>query len=366
MSGADSISPSWHYDSTLDMKINSIHAIYPNYEHTVRSWRTHLWQNVVRIETNTGQIGWGCGGGGKSAVEIINGHFSEILVGREFNSVSDIADAWDFLYSESIPYGRKGVAVMALSGVDLALYDALGKAENKPVAELLGPVNKTRIRCYATGSDTEWYAELGFSAQKLPHRWTGRGSIDQAVHVAQAARSAFGPGAEIMFDVYMSWDSDITLRMARALEDVEIHWFEDVLTPDDLREIGNLRRHVRPILLAGGEHEFTAHGFTDIARTAAYDIWQPDVTWCGGITAALRIVDMAETSNTAVVPHRGGEPWGLHLIASSGCEDFAELVMGYRDTATDALWTGAPEPNNGHLELGDEPGFGVEPNNDLL
>ena len=74
-----------------------------------------------------------------------------------------------------------------------------------------------------------------------------------------------------------------------------LYWFEDVLTPDDLPEIADLRPAVKPVLLAGGEHEFTRHGFEDVARTGALDVWQPDITWCGGITAGLRILELAET-----------------------------------------------------------------------
>lgn len=353
------------------MKIKSVSAVYPNYRHTAPSWRTHLWQIVVRVETDTGQTGWGFGGGGKAAVEIVNGHFAEILIGRSIGSVADIGDTWDFLYAESIPYGRKGIAIMALSGVDLALYDALGKAEAHPVAKLIRaegtstPI-KQRMRCYATGPDTNWYAELGFTAQKMPHRWTGDESGDRAVEVAEAARVALGPAAEVMFDVYMSWDSEVTLRMASALKHVGIHWFEDVLTPDDLRELGSLRPKISPINMAGGEHEFAPHGFVEIARTGAYDIWQPDITWCGGITAGLRITQMARDVGAQVVPHRGGEPWGLHLVAASECEDFAELVMGVKNAEKDVMWLGAPEPENGYIELSDSPGFGVKPNEDLL
>jgi L-rhamnonate dehydratase len=348
------------------MKITSISAVYPKYNHAVSAWRTHLWQIVVRVETDTGQTGWGFGGGGKAAVEIVNGHFAEILVGKSVDSISDIADIWDFLYFESIPYGRKGIAIMALSGVDLALYDALGKAEGKPVAKLLGGSTRRKIRCYATGPDTDWYAEIGFTAQKMPHRWIGDESIETAVEVAENARAAFGPAAEVMFDVYMSWDSEVTLRMNDALAHVGIHWFEDVLTPDDLRELGNLRRKIRPVNMAGGEHEFTTHGFADIARNKSYDIWQPDITWCGGITAGLRIIDMAKDAKADVVPHRGGEPWGLHLVAATDCEDFAELVMGVRDGGKDDLWIGAPEPVNGFIQIADTPGFGIKPNEDSL
>ena len=343
------------------MKIKSIRAIYPDYHHIAKSWRTHLWQIIVRVETDTGHVGWGYGGGGKSSTEIVNGHFSEILLGKEINSIKDIADIWDFLYRMSIPYGRKGIAIMAISGVDLALYDVLGKAESRPVAELIGTVNKQQIKCYATGQDTEWYAEMGFSSQKLSHRWTGKKSIEEAVKLASRTRSILGTDAEIMFDVYMSWDVEITLLMSEALSDLNIYWFEDVLTPDDLQKISDLRNKIKPINMAGGEHEFTEHGFNEIGESDAYDFWQPDITWCGGITAGIRIVDIAKTFGAKVIPHRGGEPWALHLIAASECENFAELVMGYRTDIRDEIWRGAPNPSKGHIELSDKSGFGLEP-----
>jgi len=348
------------------LKIKSVSAVYPNYQHTAPSWRTHLWQIIVRIETNTGQIGWGYGGGGKAAVEIVNGHFAEILVGKSFESISDISDIWDFLYTASIPYGRKGVAIMALSGVDLALFDSLAKAEMKPVANLLADTIKDRMRCYATGLDTDYYAELGFTAQKFPFQWKGNESETAGVAMGEKARSALGKDAEVMFDVYMTWNSEITLRMHNALKHVGIHWYEDILTPDDLEELSVIRTKIYPVNMAGGEHEFTAHGFADIARTKAYDIWQPDITWCGGITAGLQIVALALANNAKVVPHRGAEPWGLHLIASTACEDFAEILPGIRGDNKDDLWVGAPEPVDGYIQIEDEPGFGIKPNEDLL
>ena len=348
------------------MKIKSVNAIYPNYQHKAPSWRTHLWQIIVRVETNTGQIGWGYGGGGKAAVEIVNGHFAEILVGKSFDSISEISDIWDFLYTASIPYGRKGVAIMALSGVDLALFDALGKAEMKPVAKLLDSTIKDRMRCYATGPDTDYYAELGFTAQKFPFQWKGNESEAAGVAMGEKARSAFGKDAEVMFDVYMTWNSEITLRMHKALEHVGIHWYEDILTPDNLEELGVLRTKIYPVNMAGGEHEFTAHGFADIARTKAYDIWQPDITWCGGITAGLQIINLALANNAEVVPHRGAEPWGLHFIAATACEDFAEILPGVRGGSKDDLWIGTPEPVDGYIQINNEPGFGIKPNEDLL
>ena len=347
------------------MKIESIKAVYPNYRNVVSSWRTHLWQIVVEVRTDTGTIGYGYGGGGLASLPIVNGHFKELIVGASLNSPDDIFAIWDQLYYESIPYGRKGIAMMALSGVDLALWDALGMAEGKPVADLIGGVRKPSIEVYATGSDSEWYAELGVSGQKLTHRWNGK--TDDAIGSAEAARKVMGNEVKLMFDVYMSWDANIALRMADALAEFDVYWFEDVLTPDDSVALAKLRPKIAPINLAGGEHEFGVVGFHEIAVHGAFDIWQPDITWCGGITAGLRICELAREHQVPVVPHRGGEVWGLHLIAANdACDNLAEMVLGSRDATTDDLWIGNPSIEGGKLSIGDSPGFGVELNEEML
>ena len=343
------------------MKIKSVKAVYPNYQNVVSSWRTHLWQIVVEVCTDAGVKGYGYGGGGLASLPIVNGHFSELLVGESLNSAEDVMSIWYRLYYESIPYGRKGVAMMALSGVDLALWDALGKAERLPVADLIGGVRKQRMDVYATGPDSEWYAELGVSGQKLTHRWNG--TTDDVILLADSARNIIGGDAKLMFDVYMSWDADVAVQMADALADFDIYWFEDVLTPDDLGELGELRPKVSPINLAGGEHEFGVAGFNEIALHSSYDIWQPDITWCGGITAGLKICELAEDYDVPVVPHRGGEVWGLHLIAANdACDNLAEMVLGRQDAATDDLWIGNPAIEGGKVSISDEPGFGVRLN----
>lgn len=351
------------------MHITDISAIYPKYSgFGTNNWRKHLWQIVVRVTTDTGHIGYGYGGGGKASLPIVNGHFRELLEGRPVNEVADIAQNWDTLYYESLPYGRKGIAIMALSGVDLALWDALAKAENITVAQVISDVIKPAVNVYATGSDSEWYAELGVAGQKITHRWSGDpADYDTAVRAAESARQAIGSNKHLMFDVYMTWDETVTVRMSRLLQPFDIYWFEDVLTPDDYHRVANLRPTVKPVHLAGGEHEFGVKGFVDAAESGAYDIWQPDITWCGGITAGIRIADLASKHGIKVIPHRGGEVWGLHLIAASQhCEDLAELVMGTRGSQTQQIWNGQPELNRGKLEIRDEPGFGVSPNEQYL
>jgi L-rhamnonate dehydratase len=212
------------------MKITDIKAGYPKYQHVVPSWRTYFWQIVVRVETDLGTVGLGYDGGGVAGVEIVNRHFRELLVGREVNSVEDIASIWDCLYTASILYGRKGLAIMALSGVDLALYDLLGEAEGTPVYGLLGGIRKSRVLAYATGEDSELYSHLGYKAHKFPHRWAGKESdYDVAIQKATRARELFGPTAKLMVDTYMSWNKAVAAEMARRLAQFNLYWYETSL-----------------------------------------------------------------------------------------------------------------------------------------
>ena len=352
------------------MKITDISAVYPRHTAFAPSnWRDKLWQIVVRIETDTGHIGYGYGGGGLASLPIVNGHFRELLIGATLDHTDDIAKLWDRLYYESIPYGRNGIAIMALSGVDLAMWDVVAKAQYRTVAALISNNPRPSIPVYATGPDSEWYADLDVAGQKLSHRYTGRDSdYDTALAAAEHARTVIGHDRLLMFDVYMSWDEDVTNRMAELLSPFSIYWFEDVLTPDDYDRLAKVRPCVQPSYLAGGEHEFSLSGFKRAAELGAYDIWQPDITWCGGITAGIRISELAADHNIKVIPHRGGEVWGLHLIAASDhCDNLAELVLG-KQTARpqDDLWIGQPELAEGRLSINDSPGFGVTPNEAML
>ena len=347
------------------MKITDIQANYPNYHHVVPSWRTHFWQISVRIKTDLGYIGLGCGGGGVASVSIINQHLKNILIGKDIETVEDIQTIWDQLYFETLPYGRKGLAIMAISGIDLALYDLLGKSTNKPVYEILGGAKKKKIQAYATGQDSELYYDLGFRAHKFPHRWREDSDYDSAIEKAARVRSLFGRDAQIMIDTYMSWDVTVTGKMAKMLADYELFWFEDVMTPDDRDGQYALRSICSPTLIAGGEHEFTQFGFADLAKSESLGLWQPDITWCGGLTAAMRITDMAEGLGIPVSPHRGAEVWGLHLIAASSWADLAECHSDHIKVERDTLWLGEPEVSDGFIYPSDRPGFGVEINSAL-
>ncbi len=349
------------------MKITDVKAVFPDYKHVVPSWRTNFWQIVVRVESNVGVVGFGYGGGGIASVEIINRHLKEYVVGQEVNSVTDIAMIWDMLYNASMPYGRKGLAIMALSGVDLALFDLLGKAESKPVYDLIGGAKREKVFSYATGANSELYHKLGYKAHKFPHRWSGsEADYDTAVETADKTRDMFGPDGMLMIDTYMSWDKPVTIEMAKRLSQFRIYWYEDVLNPDDLVGQAELRSLIGDTILAGGEHEFTHYGFDNIARTEALGMWQPDITWCGGLTAGMRIVELANKHGIPVSPHRGGEVWGLHLLVATDCADLAEFHSDHIEEKRDMLWLNEPTPNNGYISPNDNPGFGVALNEAML
>ena len=150
------------------MRITGLEAVYPKW--TPRPggpWQSYFWQIVVRVETDTGAYGLGYGGGGEPACQVINLHLRELLVGQAVESTSDIRGLWDLMYAKTLPYGRKGIPVMALSGVDLALWDLLGRARGEPVYELLGGLRKPKVRAYATGMDMERYRDMGYTANKF-------------------------------------------------------------------------------------------------------------------------------------------------------------------------------------------------------
>lgn len=352
------------------MKIRHIEAIYPRWTRQPQAWQKHFWQIVVRVDSDLGISGLGYGGGGPPAVEVINRHLRHVIDGFPVDSIDDIGRAWDRMYRQSLPYGRRGIAMMALSGVDLALWDLLGKACRQPVYELLGGRRKNDIRAYATTYGRDRFAhcrDLGYTAVKFgaprPEQTT---DVDEAAETAAHLRALLGPAAMVMADYYMAWDVETAQRMAAALGPHGVDWIEDVATPDHLDELALLRGRIKPVRLAGGEHEFSHHDFRHIARAGALDLWQPDLTWCGGITEARRILALADEHDIPVVLHRGGEIWGLHFIAATGCPDLAETMPHRWDTPFDQLWLDEPVVHDGVIAPLDRPGFGVRLNESML
>ena len=161
------------------VKITDVKAVYPRWRYVPTGvWQSHFWQIVVRVQSDAGAVGLGYGGGGGPGGSVVNEHLRELLVGRRIDSVDDIREAWDHLYFKSLPYGRKGIPVMALSGVDNALWDIFGKSMDRPVYRLLGGTTKEKVPVYLTASRMEAGLELGIEHFKPPSatvspKWRG-------------------------------------------------------------------------------------------------------------------------------------------------------------------------------------------------
>ena len=340
-------------------------SIYPEYKAKRSSWRSEKMRSLwVEIETNQGIKGWGKAAGGGAAAFIIEEHFRGLLLGEDPLNVERL---WDILFRASLPYGRGGVTVMAISAIDLALWDIAGKAHNKPVYQLLGGKIKERIPTYATGNDVEWYPRFGYKGVKLaaPHGPAdGLEGMRKNEALIKNSRETLGGDLMLMLDCYMAWDADYTIEMAKRLEPYDMYWIEESLPPDDYWGYRRINRDITSTRIATGEHEYTRWGFRRLLDYEGADVLQPDINWCGGLTEIRRIAAMAAERGIPVIPHQGGTIWGLHFIMATANAPLAESIgpsrqiEAERRSLTRAV-TLLPEPDGYVLPSG-QPGFGLD------
>jgi L-rhamnonate dehydratase len=225
----------------------------------------------------------------------------------------EVERLWDKMYRSVIYVGRRGIAIHAISGIDIALWDIKGKALGKPVSELIGPVRRDRVRAYAsrlmpdtTEEVTEAVSALreqGFTAVKLGWGPLGQ-DPDHDVRLAAAAREAGGEGVEILIDAGLGYGADAAtaIRVARELEQLGVYWLEEPFEPDEYEAYAELADAVE-ITVAAGEQDATRWGFRELIERGHVDLIQPDVTRCGGITELMRIATLAQEHDVALVPH---------------------------------------------------------------
>ncbi len=312
-------------------------------------------QIAVGVQTDDGLTGYGAGGGGAAGVHVVETELRRILVGSDASRVEDL---WDEMYRATRPFGRKGIAVMAISGVDLALWDLRGKREAKPVVELISGVSAPArtVPCYMTGFSIDEIIRngaRGFRALKFHAGFVRNQNVADVAAPIRRVRDALGPDVCLMADAAMNLDVESALRLADALQGCKLEWLEEPLPPEDLEGYRKLRDQ-SPIPIAGGEHEFTADGFDVLMRERLHAIVQPDATWCGGLTELLKIYEMGEKYGIRVCPHRGSEIWALHAISSLDPHPLAESGRPWIDWVN-----GQPEISGGSVSIGNAPGFGV-------
>ncbi|WP_309085474.1 enolase C-terminal domain-like protein [Chelativorans sp.] len=349
-------------------------STYPQYAMSRRSWMGPGQEHyAIEIETDTGEVGV-CANyyGGAMACEIIRAHFRRFLLGQD---PFDSAKIWDQMYRASLPYGHGGLIGMAIAGVDLALWDLKGKLLGQPVYKLLGGATKDDgIPCYlTTHSDAvgHW-RDSGFLGVKIAAPFgaeSGRAGVLKMEKLIRELRETIGPDKEIMIDCYMSWGHEFALAVAERVKNCGVKWFEDPLPSGWAADANrDLRKALVPIGLANGNMEFDHHAFAGLLEAGASSVIQPEIHWCGGLTAVLRIAAYAEHHHVPLVPH-GPNIYPMHLVMANAGSPYAEFVTGGDGTTLVNIFDlllDQPLPVEGRYHLPDTPGFGVRLNHDRL
>ncbi len=324
------------------------------------------WPAVVCVAfAEDGTWGMGMTGHAGPVVPLINDWFGPLACGESVFATERI---WERMFRVSANFGTSGLASYAMSAVDLALWDLKGKILGRPVYELMGGPATDRIYCYATGHDLDWFRELGFGAMKLVlplAEARGIEALNAAEELVAGAREQVGGATELMLDCWPVSDVDYIVRVAERLRPYGLKWLEDFLTPEDMAGFDAVRRRVPWQTLATGERWYTHLPFLAAAASRSVDIFQPDVQWVGGVTAALKIAHIADAAGIQIAMHGGvNDAYGQHVCYALPNNIWGEIYIasapgvpleeGWRPTPGMAI------PKNGWLVPSDAPGFGIE------
>jgi len=291
---------------------------------------------------------------------------SSFIVGMD---VSDISKAWDMLYRYSLPIGRSGLVMHALSTINLMMYDAFAKGLGVPVYRILGGRTRDKIRAYASHlhplpkdqleKEALGYVDEGYRAMKM--RFISGPSdiygVEKNLELLKIIRDAVGYDIELAGDAWMSWNLNFSQRMLMRAEKYELSWVEEPLLPDDFEGYKELSRKVETRISAG-EHHYHVYDFYRLIESGIR-ILQPDAMWVGGITPMKKIVALAEAFGAVVIPHTSNI-YNLHVIISEPqhLTPMAEYLTKYREWMEQHA-VNIPKPKDGHLTIPEGPGFGI-------
>ena len=354
----------------IDNHVATPMAKYPEYRQSRQSFGLNvLGTLVVEVEADNGQVGFAISTGGEPAAWIVETHLARFVEGAQ---VDDLERIWDQMYLSTLFYGRKGLVLNAISCVDLALWDLLGKLRQEPVYNLLGGPVRDELTFYATGARPDLAQKMGFIGGKMPlHHAPAEGEEGLKKNIAELAdmRARVGDDFWLMFDCWMSLDLNYATRLAHKAAPYGLKWIEEALPPDDYWGYAALKRSVPTgMLITTGEHEATRWGFRLLLEMECADILQPDVNWCGGITELIKISALADARGVLIVPH-GSSVYSYHFVVTRHNSPFSEFLM-MAPKADEVipmfspLLLDEPLPVNGRLKLPDTPGFGVRLNPD--
>jgi L-rhamnonate dehydratase len=348
-------------------------------EASMQTFTFHGWL-IVEIFTDDGHVGIGNAALAPPITkQVIDLYLKPLLIGADPWNIEFL---WQHMYRKTMAFGRKGIGMAAISAVDIALWDLLGKSAKQPVFRLLGGRTKPRIPVYASrlysielselAAEAKRYKKEGYRAMKLRFGWgptDGAAGTQHNVDLVKTVRQAVGDGIDVMADAYMGWTLDYAKRMLPLLEPFNLRWLEEPVIPDDIQGYAELKSYAR-IPIAGGEHEFTQYGFRDLLAARAVDYIQFDTNRVGGITQARKISALAESYSVPVIPH-AGQMHNYHVVMASLNSPMAEYFpIVDVEVGNELFWyifEGEPKAKDGLVDLDDNlPGLGLTVNEKAL
>ena len=344
---------------------------------------------LVRLTSSDGLVGWG-EGGQYGPAEPVKACIDAVL-GPQLIAMHEVAPAtaWETLYGRTRDFGQKGSYIEALSAIDIALWDLLGKQYNAPVSSLLGGRFRERVRAYGTGA---YYSTVDFEPQRdlaalealvRGYATEGFGMLkmklgllpvrEDALRV-ERVREVLGDDFVLFADANHAYNSATAIQMGRVLEAADYSFFEEPVPPEDREGYARVRARV-DVPIAGGEAEYTRYGFRDFIAAGCADILQPDVCVCGGISEIRQIQALASAHNLRLIPH----VWGSGVALAAALQVCAALPLApythravpaqnepviefdrSRNPLRDELLTSGFVLREGYLDVPAGPGLGVE------
>ena len=338
---------------------------------------------LTRIEAEDGTAGWGEGYGPASVVKSGVEMLAPLIIGM---NAMEIGRIWQHMYLKTLDFSRSGVLLASISSIDIALWDLKGKLLEQPIHSLLGGKRRKRIQVYATGmyfteggnlerklaDEAKSYVDQGFELLKMK---VGH-SLDQDRRNVESVRAAIGDEIKLMVDANHAYNFKEARELGSVLEDQNIGWFEEPLSPEDYEGYRRLRESLK-VPIAAGECEYLIYGFKRLFEGKCVDIAQPDACGTGGLTEMLRIAALARSFHLELAPHCWGTgiafAAGLHFLSTLDSlpgrifnrEPIFEMDRT-ENPLRDELTQPAFKAASGSVQLSDRPGLGVDVDLSLL
>ncbi len=318
---------------------------------------------VVDLKTEGGLQGMGYttfvgGDASRACKAYAEGELSSALLGEEVTATERI---WERMYQPNKARLRKGVGMYALSALDIAVWDALGKALGQPLYKLLGGY-RDEVPAYGSGGwhgmsigeileEVEGFREKGIDAYKMK---VGTGDLRRDLERVRAVREAFGEGLALMLDANQRWNARDALEAAKKFELFEVAWLEEPVLADCPGDLAVVAAQ-SPVPIAAGENEYTCWGFRELLERRAAHILQPDVQRVGGVTEWMKVAHMAQAWRIPLSPHLGHE---LHAQLVAAVPN--GLSVEYLSGLPQDVFEEGPELSDGSFHLSDRPGIGLK------